>query len=127
MKKLIFICYSTFFLVVCSGCQTYRADLNLPEKIERIQIETIKCDSISYGQLLTDRLKSELGTTYTITDQAPDIIITGSVVQPTWFVNPEAYIIIESFAGQVGTIELIGQDSPKNFAKKIKKFLTDRR
>ncbi len=131
MKKLIFICYSTFFLVVCSGCQTYRADLNLPENIERIQIETIKSDSAGYGQLLTDYLISELGKTYTITDKAPDIIIRGSAIQTTWFVNAEAYIIIESPGGRVGTIEntgsFMGRDTPRNFAKKIKKLLTNPR
>ena len=124
----------TLFLLVIAtsvcGCQYHHADLDLPANIDRIKVEPIEANITVYGQQLTDYLKHELAKDFIITDDNPDLIISGSAIQAQWHNPATAVIIFRTQTKNVGIMSFTGSstvDMALGIAKKIKKILTKRR
>ncbi len=123
--------FLTFVAVAACGCQSYQANLDLPDKIERIKVEPINSNNTAYGQLITDHIKLELAKDFTISEEKPDLIITGTATQTTWHHYGEALFILRTESKEVGSISTtqssLFPDTPKNLAKKVKNILTKNR
>lgn len=114
---------------VC-GCQYHQADLDLPANIQRIKVEPIESKTTVYGQQLTDLLKHELAKDFIITDENPDLIISGSAMPTDSETIGSAVFTFRTQTKKVGIISFVGSslgDRGMEIAKKIKKILTKRR
>ncbi len=118
-------------MIWISGCQSYHADLNLPANIERIKVETITGNNPAYGQLITDHLKHELAKAFTVTDEDPDLILSGAITQTTLSTWGEAVFTLRTQSKEIGTIStiqsLLFPESAKKIAKRVKNILTKAR
>ncbi len=117
-----------------SGCQSYQATLQLPDDFQRIQVQPIRTNRPIASDLITNSLIIELGKHYTIVENDPDIVISGSAEMRKYYgvVGPSfisyAVLLIEGPQGAAGTIRSkegwFGADDPQKFAKKVKNILT---
>lgn len=134
-KAMFRTLFLTFIAVIICGCQSYQDRTDIRGNIERIQVKKISSNNRIASNLITNSLKVELANYYTIVENDPDIIISGSGqirydILGIPMIN-HVLLHIDTPNGSAGTIKSstgwVIADGPNEFAKKIKNILTKRR
>lgn len=121
-------CGVATILLLCLGCNSYNANLSAPGCVDRIEIREITANSPGLGAKLRDCLRDELSGRFQITNDQPDLVITGSA---QWDHTEICmyYVSLElrangTIVGNIVEDTFWTGSSPKKFAQHVKKTLT---